>query len=159
MRFTGITKNLLHELKYNYYFGLAEDVATLMIKTMDLSMLTDTTLVPIPLHWYKKNKRGFNQAELIAKHLVRLSKKSTRVIPLLTRVRNTKTQVGMKKEDRQQNLTNAFKVNPKLLKTIETDTVTLVDDVFTTGTTLEQCAQVLKEHGIKHVDAIVFARG
>lgn len=104
-------------------------------------------LIPIPLHSSRKRKRGFNQAELLAKEL---SKRSG--IPMdnkaLIRVKKTTAQKELGDRDRVQNLKGAFAVirNPLPYKT-----VILVDDIYTTGSTMDEAGRVLKENGIQNI--------
>ncbi len=113
-------------------------------------------LVPIPLFPARKRWRGFNQAEEIAKPLSRFLR-----IPLapdvLAKIKNTKPQVELTKEQRAQNVSEAFKVlRPGL---VQNKTVILVDDVCTTGATMSEAARVLKLAGARKIYGIVLARG
>lgn len=112
-------------------------------------------LVPVPLHAKKFKSRGYNQSELLARELGRL-----RGLPVdalsVVRVRNTPSQTGFGREGRLQNMSGAFAcVRPEQVKG---KTVLLIDDVATTGATLEGCAEALKAAGAKAVMAYTFAR-
>lgn len=103
-------------------------------------------LVPVPLHWQRRNWRGFNQAELLGKMISQ--KLGIGFIPdLLIRTRNTQTQTKLKKEQRLKNIKDAFKINPKYSLNFliaEFPNFLIFDDVWTTGSTLRECTKVIK---------------
>lgn len=110
------------------------------------------TIVPVPLHPRRCAERGFNQAELIAKVLA--NKLNKPLINGLTRVRYTPRQVGLSREQRQSNLKEAFTIQESVV-----GPVLLVDDVYTTGSTMQECAKVLRKNGVKEVSGFAIARG
>lgn len=109
--------------------------------------LNADALIPIPLHKQKKKVRGFNQAELVANEMSRLLG-----IPVITdvlfRERYTKPQKQLNNIERYRNLTKAFAVKNN---NFHLKSVILIDDIYTTGSTIEACANVLMEHGVKEV--------
>lgn len=111
------------------------------------------TIVPIPLHWYKKHLRGFNQTELIAKDLCKLL--NLPFLDILERTKYTKPQSALTKKERQENVENIFtiKENFKIPKS-----VILFDDVWTTGSTVKNATKTLKKEGVKEVWALTLAR-
>ena len=114
-------------------------------------------LVPVPLHKNKRRSRGFNQAELIARAAAkRLPGKPELVCDALLRRRDTISQVGLSREERIENMRDAFRV--KNAVPIKGRSVILIDDVMTTGTTLSECAHVLKQAGAEKVWAATVAR-
>lgn len=152
----GPTKEIIHHLKYSGFIELSELLGEILAQRLvDSGLgLNDTVIVPVPLHKKKEKKRGFNQAELMAKYI---SKKLN--IPggnSLVRVKNTETQVGLRREERIKNLTGAFICDDR--EFVAGKTVILVDDVTTSGTTLNECGRVLKEAGAKRVFGLVVAR-
>lgn len=149
VRYNHCAMKLVEELKYNLYFSIASEIGFIMKKTLQKSDLDYDALVPVPLHWYKENFRGFNQAELLAKHI------DSRVDSCIKRKKRTQTQVTLNREERIENLKDVF----QLKKQIKHKSVILIDDVMTTGTTLEECAGVLKKSGVGKVYGLVFARG
>ena len=119
--------------------------------------------MPVPLHPKRLNYRGFNQAELISRAVVESigNRDSDRVsiLPLLTRVKHTAQQAKLSKRERHENLEDAFTMNKKCIHEWDNQSVYfIVDDVCTTGATLENCAKVLKENGVKKVYGLVVAR-
>jgi ComF family protein len=114
-------------------------------------------VVPVPLHESKLGQRGFNQAELIARAAVRqkpLGLHLELASELLVRKRATESQVGYTRQQRMANLRGAFGVHGK----VTGHDILLVDDVFTTGTTVSECARVLKRHGARRVWVATVAR-
>jgi len=113
-------------------------------------------LIPVPLYKKKQKQRGFNQAEEIGKNLSEYLK-----IPILNNVliktKQTLSQIELKKDQRKENIKGVFSVQyPELIKNQK---ILLIDDIFTTGSTMEECAKVLKEKGAKKVWGVVVARG
>lgn len=111
-------------------------------------------IVPVPLHWSRKNWRGFNQAELIAKLFAQ--KLGLKYADALIRVKNTKPQVGKDAYLRKLNIKNAFKLSDNCQ--LYPVNCLLIDDVWTTGSTLKECCYVLKRAGAKTVWALTLAR-
>jgi ComF family protein len=115
-------------------------------------------LVPVPLHARKARERGYNQAHLVAEALVRVAGENTCVQPLLRRKVDTASQTAFDRRTRLRNLKNAFALvsrgalNPALH-------YLLVDDVFTTGSTLNSCARALRRGGGVNVDVVTFGHG
>lgn len=116
---------------------------------------TGFVVVAVPLSFKKLRWRGFNQAEEIAEKIADFFQ-----LPLITscliKIRETKDQVNLSEKERRINVKEAFKIKEKEI--IKEKNVLLVDDVFTTGSTMEECARVLKENGAKKVIGIVLAR-
>lgn len=103
-------------------------------------------------------KRGYNQTMLLAEGLVKRLRST--VLDCLTRVKNTKTQVGLSKDDRRGNITDAFALKYPVNKNItKSQQVFLIDDVVTSGATLREAAKVLKKAGFEHVWGLTLAHG
>lgn len=158
-----IVKKMLRYFKYPPYLkGLAQPLAQLIIAHFLLSenklifhSQGQALLLPIPL-WPKKEKqRGYNQSLLIAEQLSRAIQ-----IPIfknnLIKIKNTKPQVGLNREKRKENLWGAFAVRKPADFTGKI--IFLIDDVFTTGSTMEECAKVIKQTGAKQVWGVAVAR-
>jgi ComF family protein len=115
-------------------------------------------MVPVPLHPRKLKQRGFNQAELIAQEAVKLAPDLQLEVAggVMIRCRETASQIGLSRRQRRENMRGAFEiVRPE---TIAARTVLLVDDVFTTGTTVSECARVLRRAGAGKVLVATVAR-
>lgn len=115
-------------------------------------------LVPVPLHRTRLRQRGFNQAELIARAAMRVRRPDSRLFlcPVLERKRETTSQIGLTSHQRRENLRGAFGVlHPEAVKGRE---VLVVDDVYTTGATVSECARVLRRAGATKVWVATVAR-
>lgn len=144
----GPARELVHELKYRYVRAAAPVMARHMA-----ALREDTPFdlaLAVPLHPSRKRHRGFNQAEDLLKAL-----EWPVAIGRLDRIRRTERQVGMDLGERRSNVSGAFAFQGEPLDGL---TVAIVDDVVTTGATANACAQVLRDHGARHVYAFAFAR-
>jgi len=156
-----IVKRLIHRFKYEPYIKeLSGPLSNLIIahlqKTNKLKEVREFLLVPVPLHKSKLKYRGFNQAEEIAKNL---SEKLDLLMrnDILRKIKRTESQVNLPKEERERNLRDVFVCQNQ--KAVRNKKILLVDDVLTTGSTLEECARLLKQAGAKEVWGVVVARG
>ena len=159
----ALVKKLITQFKYEPFLkNLSLPLAYLIIAHFLLSenktifkTPEKSLLVPVPLSCFKKRQRGFNQSEEIAKELSKFFK-----IPYqfnnLTKSKKTQPQIELKRKGRAENVKDSFKLkNPQL---VQGKTIFLVDDVFTTGATMEEATRVLKEAGTKEVWGIAVAR-
>ena len=142
-------------LKYKFSKNLAKNLSTILVNVIAKNSFDKAVLVPVPLHKKRQRWRGFNQANLLAEAI---SFKITLPIEnLLMRTRNTPQQAKLNRQARLKNLSSAFELNPGY--SLKNKTVILVDDVASTGTTLIECAKVLKKGGAGEVWGLVLARG
>ena len=114
----------------------------------------DWQVVPVPLYWFRENQRSFNQSALVGKLLA--DKLGLKYLEALKRTKYTKPQVKLKSADRRQNIRNAFAFDSRF-STLASNVI-LVDDVWTTGSTLRECTYILKRAGAKKVWALTLAR-
>ncbi|KPJ58015.1 MAG: hypothetical protein AMJ42_04085 [Deltaproteobacteria bacterium DG_8] len=155
--YDGILRKAIHLLKYKLNNNLAFPLGNLMVNRMQsfLSGAPYQLIIPVPLHPKRLRERGFNQALSLARFI---SKKYN--IPLdvytLARRRQTKPQVGLSKQERKDNVRGAFLLL-KSDKVIDKD-ILLVDDVYTSGNTVEECSKVLMKAGADRVDVLTLAR-
>jgi len=114
----------------------------------DLNMnLTNAVLIPVPMHPKKKSERGFNQAEVMAKSLAK--KLDAAVENILRRIHDTPPLAGLPPKERAENLKDVFVVNKKF--DVKDKICVLIDDIYTTGTSLNECAKTLKNAGAKKI--------
>lgn len=152
-------RSLLHELKYRQGTYILKDLGRLVKHSEHyLEYLQNATLVPVPLHPTKLRERGFNQSELIAELLARSAGSSTRIERLLIRKQYTQSQTRLNRSKRYQNVKNAFALAPNAVLDLQRLYI-LVDDVFTTGSTLNACARVLREAGVVHLKVATIGHG
>jgi ComF family protein len=145
---------LLHRFKYTPDITLAPTLGTLLADCGFMPGPYDV-VIPVPLHNDRLRWRGFNQALLLARPLAR--RRNLRIEPFaLTRTRPTRPQVGLKDRERHRNIAGAFAVrNPGAVRGLS---VLLVDDVYTTGATVNECARMLRGAGARQVEVLVLAR-
>lgn len=154
----GPLKELIHNYKYNHVTELTEILGGFMYAAAVKNPSTskgDILISFTPLHRKRLAQRGYNQAQLLAETVG--LKLGLPVADLLTKNRNTKRQVILHGDERRKNLENLFNVKSDI--NIKNKIIILVDDVMTTGTTLNECAKVLKVAGAKEVWGLVIARG
>jgi ComF family protein len=144
-------KNLLKLIKFDGYYGLIDALVLSMEKYVNNLPMGYNFAIPVPLYKSRQDERGFNQSERILRKLTwnyRLD---------LTRVKDTKHQANLDKDLRVTNMIGAFEMQKGA--DVNGKTILLFDDVFTTGSTLENCAKVLKLNGAKQVYALTWAGG
>ena len=152
--YEGLMAEAIQRFKYRGDIKLTAPLSRLWEK-MDLEDLSFEAIIPVPLHPARLRKRGFNQALLLGKILGRTTNK--RVIPrALRRIRNTIPQVQLGHSERERNVRGAFAVSRQ--QEIKDKNLLLVDDVFTTGATVNECARVLKKSGARQVSVLTLAR-
>lgn len=152
--FGGPIRNAIHRLKYQGDIALGEILARSMIHCLEgLGWAVDLVL-PVPLSRARQAERGYNQAALLARPLALAS--GLRYKPrALKRSRETRSQVGLSVEQRRQNVAGAFLSNPR---EVLGQKVLLIDDVATSGATIEACSQSLRAAGAAAVYALTLAR-
>ena len=113
----------------------------------------DTTITFVPMFRKKEKRRGFNQAEIIAKKVGEMT--GSNVLSLLEKIKDTPSQTKLDKEERLKNIMGSFKRKEGI---ICNSNVLLVDDVWTSGATMKECARVLKKSGVKRIFGFTLAR-
>lgn len=149
----GGARRLTHELKYEGLTSLAEPMASLMTEAADIAGID--LIVPVPLHRGRQRRRGYNQAHELARHLsaaLNLSADERCV----RRVRDTAPLVkAMNREERRRTVAAAFAAEPSR---VEGRSILLIDDVVTTGATLDACARALRDAGASDVRCLTWSR-
>lgn len=156
-RSRGVVRKVLHDFKYNHQRQLRHPLAHWLSGALDDPRLAGRhfdVIVPVPLHSARQRERGFNQAALLAELLGRET--GWRVEDALKRIRYTTTQTAHDRAERMRNLDGAFRLRPGA--DVQGLRVLLIDDVLTTGSTLSECARVLKTGGAVSVHAATAAR-
>jgi ComF family protein len=157
VRYDEIARALIHALKYGDRLDLAPTLASWMVRAGRELLAEADAIVPVPLHWRRLWARRFNQSAALSEAIGDLS--GVPVISLaLRRVRPTAAQVGLSKADRAKNVQGAFKVVEGERVHISGRRLLLVDDVQTSGATVDACARALLRAGAANVDVLVFAR-
>jgi len=153
---------LIHNWKYRALKDLTPPLSKLLTETLErTSIPLPDIITAVPLHPKRLRERNFNQSDLLAEKVashINFLIPITEYLPLLDKVRHTKPQSKQQnREARLANLTDAFALNKEYKDVLKGKTVWIIDDVTTTGTTLTECARVLKTHGAKEVHGFVVA--
>ncbi len=146
--FSGALREIIHHLKYSDRVSLANTLGDILKECLERERFGGGLVVPVPLHRARERARGFNQAELIAARLGRPMNAR-----LLRRRQNTPSQTGLTRNERRQNLAGAFEARGPV-----GGTVIVVDDVYTTGSTVNEIARTLKRAGAERVEVLTVAR-
>lgn len=155
----GLLREMVHLFKFGKVEPLRHPLGRLFARVFDDSRLRDRDwlLVPVPIHWRRRYQRGFNQAEELAAVLSAAT--GYPVIDALRRVVFTPPQSRLNRQQRLENLARAIRARPKRIAEIKDRDLLLVDDIFTTGSTAQACAEVLQSTGARRVAVITLARG
>ena len=154
---SSLVRRAVHTLKYKRIPELAETLGELIVEGLEREngqYTNQVILCPVPLHWTRRFSRGFNQAELLAS--VVSSATGLPVQPLLRRTRATGFQAHRGRAERLTAVRSAFRLDQNIPVP---RTVILIDDLATTGATLDACAEVLKAGGVEWVEGWVVAHG
>lgn len=163
-----IFRNIIHYFKYESFENLTPVLAKIIFKYLDFLMengkfkigkskfgIKNFTIVSIPLHYRRERQRGFNQSKLLADEI---SKKfNIKIIDCLKRTKNNNPQAKLKNNnEREKNISGCFKIiNPESIKN---KNILLIDDVFTSGATINEAVKILKENGARKIIALVAAK-
>src|SRR5215470_2625017 len=157
VRYDDVARDLVHRLKYGDRLDLATSMGRWMARAGRELLEDADALVPVPLHWRRLWGRRFNQAAALAKAAA-----SQSGVPVLTgilrRIRATPQQVGLSRSARADNVQGAFAVTQDGKAAVHGKRLVLVDDVLTSGATVDACARTLLRAGARNVDVLVFAR-
>jgi ComF family protein len=154
----GMGRELVHLFKYEGATFLLQDFFTLFQNSPGLKeYLNQACLVPVPLHPRKFRERGFNQSEALCQALLQLQS-SAKLANILERTIDTPSQTLFSRVDRMRNLRNAFRIHPAAEMDPKARYL-IVDDVFTTGSTVNACARTLKKRGIQRIDILTLGHG
>ena len=153
--YEGLMEKLILKIKYDGCYDIINELVEKAFKTIELNLPPDIYITYVPMYRKKEKRRGFNQAELIAK---KVGERTNRpVVKLLEKIKDNRSQVGLGPQERAENVKNVFKmieVRPQSMW----QNVLIVDDVYTTGATVGECVRVLKKSGVKNVWGFTLSR-
>jgi len=150
--YEGLMEKLILKIKYEGCYDIIDELVDMAFKKIDLKLPKDTIITFVPMYKKKEKYRGFNQAELIARKVG--EKTSCLAVKLLEKAKDNRSQVGLNPQERLENVKGVFGVlkpsfNSEKLGFVKS--VLLVDDVYTTGATMNECMKVLKKAGVKNI--------
>ena len=157
-KYDGIIKQKIRQYKFKdkaYLYKLFAEIIYSNKKVIEYIKSYDY-IIPIPLHKYRYRERGYNQAYLILKELKNRDNKITIKINILQKEKNIKPQSTLNKVDRKDNIRNAYSVINSI--EVKNKKILLFDDVFTTGSTTNECSRILKENGAKKIGVLTIAK-
>lgn len=168
--YEGLMEKLIYKIKFDGMYHIIDELVEKAMDRIDLKLPAspktanrggseNTIITYVPI-WKKKEKeRGFNQAELIAKKVAEIT--GSPVGPVLAKIKDNRSQVGLNPQERIENVKGVFRLLTsdfkKLLKS-EVNNILLVDDVYTTGATMQECIKVLKKGGAKNIWGFTLSR-
>ena len=147
--YAGIMRRLIIDFKFKGKLSYGEIISEIMIEKLLERNLSEVVLTFVPMHPRRERERGYNQSKILAETIAK--KLDLKCQEVFEKVKDTKFQVGLKKDQRQENLKNAFAVKKA------PEEIIIVDDVITTGTTISELVKVAKASGIKKVTALIAA--
>jgi len=161
--YSDVLKELIHQFKYRDKKYLAKPLGRLLVDFVVryLNRESFDYIIPVPLHRAREKKRGYNQAELLAQVVGEAIGKPV-LTNLLERTRKTKPQFGLEREERFENISGAFQISARGNANhpqIAGRRILLLDDLATTGATLDECSKTLKKAGADEVYGLVLAHG
>jgi ComF family protein len=157
VRYDDVARSLVHALKYQDRTDLAPTMGRWMARAGAQLLDGADMLIPVPLHWRRAWRRRYNQSGALARVIERQSGVGLRT-DLLQRLRATEQQVGLSRAQRASNVQGAFGVSEAGKADLRGRRVVLIDDVLTSGATLDACARALLRAKAAEVDVLVFAR-
>ena len=154
-----ILKNAIHLYKYFFRWKIAKDFTELIEKNIDKKYITNNDyIIPVPVTYKDLMKKGFYHTFLVTKMISR--KYHLPVIRnLVVKIKQTRPQAGLKRKDRLTNLENAFRINKKYKNKILNKKILLFDDVYTTGSTIQEISKELSHCKVKNINVLAIARG
>jgi len=155
--YENIILNAIHQFKYKRDMSIGKIMSSFMadFSYPDIDLTDYSLIIPVPLHIKRLRERGFNQSLILAR-AVGKKRKIPVDFSMLKRHKFTITQTGLNKHERKQNIKGAFEISDK--KKIHGKNVILVDDVYTTGATVNECAKTLLQEGAQKISVLTLAR-
>ena len=156
LEYDDLSKKIIFDLKYHKKRYISYHIAEIIYDRLKESDIYFDIIIPIPLYGDKERERSFNQASIIGKYIGRMGEVDVDDKTLI-RARNTISQNKLTKEERRENLDGAFDVINR--NNIINKNILLIDDIFTTGATINECSRILLENRARNVYAATFATG
>jgi len=157
--YEGVVRNAIIKYKFNEKAYIYKTFALEMLKCERVytKLLLCDIILPVPIHKDKKIERGYNQSELICRFLAKKTNKEYNN-KILLKYKSNLTQSELNKSQREKNVLGVYKINPKYLQYIYSKNVVLIDDIYTTGSTVNECSKVLKRAGVNKITVLTIAK-
>jgi len=153
--YEGLIRNIIFKIKYEGMFDAVNELVEKAFERREPYVPEDVKITFVPMFKKKEKRRGFNQAELIAKKVGKITGKE--VVPLLEKIKDTASQTKLDKEGRMINVKDSFSLLKSIYKPLA-ENILLIDDIWTSGATMRECCKILKEAGAKRVWGFTLAR-
>ncbi len=158
-KYQGIIRASLINYKFNEKSYMYKTFCEILLKDKNVFEILKSydTIIPVPISEKRKKKRGYNQVGLIAKELAKrvgIDYKEN----ILLKIKDTKEQSSLNKEERIENVKNVYMINVDTMESLKNKKILLVDDIYTTGNTVNECAKELKQIYLKKLDVFVIAK-
>jgi len=151
--YEDLVRDLIRDIKFRRKKHIAQGLGRLWASIVSVNIPANATLVPLPMHPKKRRARGFDQAEVLAAALAAAT--GAKLAPILERTQNTPPQSGLHPRQRAENVRGAFRIKPGV--DVKGQNYILIDDIYTTGASLNECARILKAGGAVEVTAMTLA--
>lgn len=155
--YNEFSKQIILRFKHSDATYLYEQLASWMYRSATSEITNADIIIPVPIHFLKRLKRKYNQSELLAQEVSQLSgiKYEPRI---LMKIKKTLPQEGLSGKERRKNIVGSFGIDENFKDLIVDKNIVLIDDVFTTGATVNECSKVLKKFGAKTITVVTLAR-
>jgi len=153
--YEGLVRDMLRDIKFRQRKYVAQGLGRLWATYIKNTLPSNAILVPLPMHTKKRRQRGFDQAQVMAQALSELT--GNKLANILERTKNTPPQSGLHPQQRIENIRGAFVIKQKNQHSISEQSIILVDDIYTTGASLNECAKVLMAGGAMQVSTLTLA--
>jgi len=160
-KYEGIIREKIIEYKFSdkpYLYKFFSKIISENEKTLGLFKTKYDIIIPVPIYKKKRQIRGYNQTELIAANIAKSITNLKYDEKILLKMKNTKPQSLLSKKERKCNIKDVFVVNNKHVEKIKDKNVIVFDDIYTTGSTVNECSKVLKENGAKEILVLTIAK-
>jgi len=156
--YEGIIEKAIRKIKFDGQYHIIDELVEKAFEKIELNLAEDTCITFVPMYKKKEKQRGFNQAEIIARKIG--EKTNRKVVPLLTKIKDNRSQVGLSPKERLDNVLGVFAPAPKIFKASPCmiKSVLLVNDVYTTGATMKEGKKILQKLGIKNILGFALSR-
>lgn len=157
-KYEGEVRRLILNYKFNNQSYLYKTFSNIVISEKNIIDFINSyeIIIPVPIHRKRFNNRGYNQSELFARNICKNLKCTKLKNTILVKIKNNVAQSSLNKLDRVKNVKNAYKVQNENL--IKGKSILLVDDIYTTGNTVNECAKLLKENGAAEIGVFTLSK-